>query len=310
MNQAPTVVSVPKTPKNKGLRRRMESLKDFAFAAPALLVLGIFIYYPLLFSFYISFTNWNMTKPVKKFIGLDNYDKLLSDDLFYKVLRITFTYTILDVLLTLALGLGLALLLNVSNRVYNFMRSGIFMPYYISMVIASMIFLWIFNNQYGLLNKIIGIFGLEPINWLQDPDTALWTLLAVSIWKGVGFTMLIFMAGLRSIPLEYYEASSLDGANKFWQFLHITLPLLSPTTLFLVITNFISSMQVFQSVDIMTNGGPLDSTKAIVYWIYEMAFVNFRTGRASALVIIFFFIIIILTAVQMLVSKKKVHYEG
>ncbi|UNK21392.1 sugar ABC transporter permease [Paenibacillus sp. N3/727] len=288
----------------------MESLKDFAFAAPALLVLGIFIYYPLLFSFYISFTNWNMTKPVKKFIGLDNYDKLLSDDLFYKVLRITFTYTILDVLLTLALGLGLALLLNVSNRVYNFMRSGIFMPYYISMVIASMIFLWIFNNQYGLLNKITGVFGLEPINWLQDPDTALWTLLAVSIWKGVGFTMLIFMAGLRSIPLEYYEASSLDGANKFWQFLHITLPLLSPTTLFLVITNFISSMQVFQSVDIMTNGGPLDSTKAIVYWIYEMAFVNFRTGRASALVIIFFFIIIILTAVQMLVSKKKVHYEG
>ncbi|MVP02430.1 ABC transporter permease subunit [Paenibacillus sp. N10] len=288
----------------------MESLKDFAFAAPALLVLGVFIYYPLLFSFYISFTNWNMTKPVKKFIGLENYDKLLSDPLFYKVLRITFTYTVLDVFLTLALGLGLALLLNKSTKLFNFMRSAIFMPYYISMVIASMIFLWIFNNQYGLLNKITGLFGIAPINWLQDPDTAIWTLLAVSIWKGIGFAMLIFIAGLRSIPLEYYEASSLDGANKFWQFLHITLPLLSPTTLFLVITNFISSMQVFQSVDIMTNGGPLDSTKAIVYWIYEMAFVNFRTGRASALVIIFFFIIIALTAVQMLVSRKKVHYEG
>lgn len=310
MNQVPTVVTKPKAPKNKGLHRRMDSLKDFSFAAPALLILGIFIYYPLLFSLYISFTNWNMTKPMKKFIGLDNYDRLLNDPLFYKVLRITFTYTVLDVLLTLAIGLGLALLLNASGKIFSFMRSGIFMPYYISMVIASMVFLWIFNNQYGLLNKLIGAFGFEPVNWLQDPDTAIWTLLSVSIWKGVGFTMLIFLSGLRSIPLEYFEASSLDGANKFWQFLHITFPLLSPTTLFLVITNFISSMQVFQSIDIMTNGGPLDSTKAIVYWIYEMAFVNFRTGRASALVIIFFIIIIILTAVQMMVSRKKVHYEG
>lgn len=310
MNQAPTVSTKPNTAGKKGLRRRRESLKDFSFAAPALLILGVFIYYPLLSSLYISFTNWNMTKPVKKFIGLENYERLIQDELFYKVLRITFTYTVLDVVLTLAIGLGLALLLNVSKRIYNIMRSGIFMPYYISMVIASMIFLWIFNNQFGLLNKIIGVFGMEPINWLQNPDTAMWTLLAVSVWKGVGFTMLIFLAGLRSIPLEYYEASSIDGANKFWQFLHITLPLLSPTTLFLVITNFISSMQVFQSIDVMTNGGPLDSTKAIVYWIYEMAFVNFRTGRASALVIIFFLIIILLTAIQMLVSKKKVHYEG
>lgn len=310
MNQAPVVSTKPNAAEKKGLRRGVESLKDFSFAAPALLILGVFIYYPLLSSLYISFTNWNMTKPVKKFIGLDNYERLLQDELFYKVLRITFTYTVLDVVLTLAIGLGLALLLNVSKRIYNIMRSGIFMPYYISMVIASMIFLWIFNHQFGLLNKIIGVFGLEPVNWLQDPDTAIWTLLAVSVWKGVGFTMLIFLAGLRSIPLEYYEASSIDGANKFWHFLHITLPLLSPTTLFLVITNFISSMQVFQSIDVMTNGGPLDSTKAIVYWIYEMAFVNFRTGRASALVIIFFLIIILLTAIQMLVSRKKVHYEG
>ncbi|NMO95756.1 carbohydrate ABC transporter permease [Paenibacillus lemnae] len=313
MKQAPAARTKPKVSmasKASISRRRIESLKDFSFAAPALLILGVFIYYPLLFSLYISFTNWNMTRPMKKFIGFENYDRLVSDPLFYKVLRITFTYTALDVFLTLAIGLGLALLFNVSKRFYNFMRTGIFMPYYISMVIASMVFLWIFNNQYGLLNKFIGVFGMDPVNWLQNPNTAIWTLLAVSIWKGVGFTMLIFLSGLRSIPLEYFEASSLDGANKFWQFLHITFPLLSPTTLFLLITNFISSMQVFQSIDIMTNGGPLDSTKAIVYWIYEMAFVNFRTGRASALVIIFFLIIIVLTAVQMILTKKKVHYEG
>ncbi|TVY09728.1 carbohydrate ABC transporter permease [Paenibacillus cremeus] len=290
--------------------RRLEGLKDFSFALPALAALILFIYYPLLNSFYLSFTNWNMTKPNKSFVGMDNYVKLLTTDTFYNVLKITFTYTILDVVLTLGIGLLLALLFNVSSRFFNFLRMVIFMPHYISMVIVSMIFLWIFNGQFGLLNELLKLMGLEPVQWLTNPKTAIWTLLTVSIWKGVGFAMIIFIAGLRSIPLEYYEASNIDGASKFHQFRSITLPLLSPITLFLVVTNFISSMQVFQSVDVMTNGGPLESTKAMVYWIYEMAFGEFKTGRASALVIIFFLIIILLTMLQMWVSNKKVHYEG
>ncbi|MCS7464815.1 sugar ABC transporter permease [Paenibacillus doosanensis] len=288
----------------------MEALKDFSFALPALAFLIVFIYYPLVNSFYLSFTNWNMTKPVKKFIGMENYTKLLTDDTFYNVLKITFTYTILDVVLTLGIGLLLALLFNVQSKFFNFLRMLIFMPHYISMVIVSMVFLWIFNSQYGLMNELIKLFGLEPVQWLQNPRTALWVLIIVSVWKGVGFAMIIFIAGLRSVPVEYYEASSIDGASKFVQFRHITLPMLSPITLFLVVTNFISSMQVFQSVDVMTNGGPLESTKAMVYWIYTMAFSEFKTGRASALVIIFFLIIVLLTMVQMYVSKKKVHYEG
>ncbi|CAG7649447.1 carbohydrate ABC transporter permease [Paenibacillus allorhizosphaerae] len=296
--------------KSKKNMRFIDGLKDFSFALPALLVLVVFIYYPLINSLYLSFTNWNMTKPTKKFVGFDNYTYLLSSDQFYKVLGITFTYTIIDVLLSLALGLGLALLFNKQSRFFNFMRSIIFMPHYISMVIVSMIFLWIFNGQYGLMNELLKWMGLEPIQWLTNTKTALWVLIIVSIWKGVGFTMIIFMGGLRSIPMDYYEASGLDGASKWTQFWKITLPLLSPTTLFLVVTNFISSMQVFQSVDIITNGGPLESTKAMVYWIYEMAFSEFRTGRASALVIIFFIIIIMLTMLQMYISKKKVHYEG
>jgi ABC-type sugar transport system permease subunit len=294
----------------KRTSRFVESFKDFSFALPALAFMIIFIYYPLANSFYLSFTNWNMTKPTKKFVGIDNYTYLLSSETFYKVLKVTFTYTILDVLLTLGIGLLLALLFNVASKFFDFMRAVLFMPYYISMVIVSMIFLWIFNPQYGLANEVIGMLGLEPVKWLTNPTTALWVLIIVSVWKGVGFAMIIFIAGLRSIPLEYYEASSIDGANKWWQFWKITLPLLSPITLFLVVTNFISSMQVFQSVDIMTNGGPLEATKAMVYWIYDMAFAEFRTGRASALVIIFFFIIILLTLLQMFVSRKKVHYEG
>jgi ABC-type sugar transport system permease subunit len=288
----------------------LEYLKDFSFAVPALVILTLFIYYPLLNSLYLSFTNWNMTKPVKKFIGFDNYVYLLTNDTFYKVLKVTFTYTVFDVLLTLGLGLLLALLFNSVSKFFGFMRAIIFMPHYISMVIVSMVFLWIFNGRYGLVNELMSWAGLDPIQWLTNTKTALWVLVLIGVWKGVGFTMIIFIAGLRSIPVEYYEASGIDGATKWTQFWKITLPLLSPTTLFLVVTHFISSMQVFQSVDVLTNGGPLDSTKAMVYWIYEMAFSEFRTGRASALVIMFFLIIVLLTMVQMYVSKKKVHYEG
>lgn len=289
----------------------MEKWKDFSFAVPALLFMGVFLYYPLAYSIYISFTNWNMTRPVKKFVGVDNYTRLLTNADFYQSLKVTFLYTLMDVVFTLSIGLLLALLLNVSaSRLFGFMRGVIFMPYYVSMVVAAMVFTWIYNGQYGLLNGIISWFGMDPVDWLTNPSTALPALVAVSVWKGVGFAMILFIAGMRGIPAEYYEAASIDGASKFRQFRNITLPLLSPMTLFLVITSFISSMQVFQSIDVMTNGGPLKATNAIVYWIYTMAFSEFKTGRASALVMILFVIILLLTLVQWLISRKKVHYEG
>jgi multiple sugar transport system permease protein/sn-glycerol 3-phosphate transport system permease protein len=290
--------------------RFLDGMRDFSFAIPALLALLAFVYYPLLYSFYLSFTNWSMTKPVKKFIGLDNYTYLLTSDKLYKSLQVTFTYTILDVAITISLGLLLALLLNSKTRLFGALRVFVFMPHYMSMVIVSIVFLWIFNSKYGLANVVLHALGLPSVDWLLSPGSALWVLVIVAVWKGVGFTMLIFISGLRSIPVEYYEASSLDGATWWPQFKHITLPLLSPTTLFLIITHFISSMQVFQSVDVMTNGGPLQATNAMVYWIYTMAFSEFKTGRASALVILFFIIIILLTMVQLFISKKKVHYEG
>ncbi|MGN7380804.1 carbohydrate ABC transporter permease [Paenibacillus sp. SAFN-117] len=302
-----------RTPLKAGKRikfQTIQKLKDFSFALPALVLLAAFTYYPLLFSVYISFTDWNLVKPVKKFIGFQNYEKLLTDERFYHVLKITFTYTILDVVLTLAIGLLLAMLFNVQSRLFGFLRMFIFMPHYISMVIASMVFIWILNNQYGIMNQLLQAVGMEPVRWLDSTTNALWALIMVAIWKSVGFTMLIFIAGLRSIPNEYYEASSIDGAGRWQQFKSITIPLLSPTLLFLLVTQFISSMQVFQSVDVMTGGGPLESTKVMVYWIYQMAFHDFRAGRSSALVIIFFLILITLTILQFVLSRKKVHYEG
>ncbi|MCG7408174.1 sugar ABC transporter permease [Paenibacillus sp. ACRRX] len=307
---APDRVSASSVPVPK-FNSRLERLKDFSFALPALLFMSIFLYYPLVYSIYISMTNWNMTRPVKKFVGIKNYEWLLSNEDFYQSLKVTFIYTGLDVVLTLGIGLLLALLFNVGrSRLFGFMRGVIFMPHYISMVIAAMVFTWIYNDQYGLLNAVLRWFGLEGFNWLVDPLTVLPALVAVSVWKGVGFAMILFIAGMRGIPLEYYEAAAIDGASRMRQFRHITLPLLSPMTLFLVITTFISSMQVFQSIDIMTNGGPLKASNAVVYWIYSMAFVEFKTGRASALVMVLFVIIMLLTLVQWYVSRKKVHYEG
>lgn len=288
----------------------IEKWKDFGFAAPAIILLSTFVFYPLIYSLYLSMTNWNMIKPNKQFIGFENYSKIFSGDMFAQVMKVTFTFTLFDVFFTLVIGIALALLFNVSSRLFNFLRMIVFMPYYISMVIASMVFLWIYNERYGLANTIIGWFGFDSINWLTNTDTALGAVITVSLWKGVGFAMIIFIGGLRGIPQDYYEASNIDGASKFRQFIHITLPLLSPITLFLVVTNFISSMQVFQSIKIMTAGGPLNATKAVVYWIYELAFIDYRTGRASAVVVIFFIIIILLTILQFVVSKKKVHYEG
>lgn len=288
----------------------LEKWKDFALALPALLSLAIFTYYPLFYSLYLSMTDWNMIRPVKRFVGLDNYERMINDDMFFHVLKVTFTYTLLDVGLTVAFGLMLALLLNVVSPLYSSMRMIIFMPHYISMVISSMIFIWILNADYGVLNYVLSWFGIPKIYWLNDPGTALWSLLFVSIWKGVGFAMIIFIAGLRGIPVEYYEAASIDGASRLQRFRFITIPLLSPITMFLIMTTFIASMQVFQSVDVMTGGGPLDATRVMVMWIYQVAFDEFRIGRASALVVVFFTMILLLTIVQFMISKKKVHYEG
>lgn len=297
-------------PKQKLHYTTREKLKDLGMVTPALFLLALFTFYPLLYTLYLSFTKWNFIRPEKEWVGWKNYLWVFNNPDFYQVMKVTFLYTFFDVGLTMILGLLLALLLNKIARHYSIMRLLIFMPHYIAMVVCAMIFLWIFNTNYGILNQIIAFFGLEPVNWLLSPKTALWAIIIVTVWKSTGYAMMIFLAGLRGIPAEYYEAAKVDGATGWQRFWHITLPLLSPITLFLLVTSVIGSMQVFQSVDVMTGGGPLNSTKVIVYWIYETAFHEFRVGRSSALVVILFIILLTLTALMMKLSKRKVHYEG
>ncbi|WP_209121604.1 carbohydrate ABC transporter permease [Alkalihalobacillus sp. BA299] len=286
-----------------------EKIKDFSLILPALFLLTLFTYYPLINTLYLSFTKWDFIKPTKNFVGLKNYEWIFTNDLFYKVLLNTLWYTVLDVVLTLSIGIVLAILFDKISKVFSVMRLIIFMPHYISMVISAMIFIWIFNGQYGVLNQTLTFFGIDTVNWLNNPSTAMIAIVIVSVWKGVGYSMIIFLAGLRGIPKDYYEAAEIDGANHFKKFRFITLPLLTPITLFLLITSILGSMQVFQSVDVMTGGGPLDATNVLVFWIYEMAFGEFRAGRASAAVMILFAILIALTVILMKVSKRKVHYE-
>lgn len=289
--------------------RKLEDIKDFSFALPALILLIVFTYYPLIYSGYISMTDWNFIRPDRNFVGFDNYTWLFNRDMFYHSLKVTGIYTVLDVTITLSLGLAFAVLLDKTTKTYSFFRLVIFMPHYIAMVIAGIIFIWILNTNYGILNQTLQMFGIGRVQWLQTSWGAMFSVVMVSVWKSVGYAMIIFLAGLRGIPKEYYEASYIDGASKWNSFRFITLPLLSPITLFLLVTSVISSMKVFQSIDIMTGGGPLNATKVIVYWIYDLAFQDFRVGRASALVVVFFIMIVLVVIIQMQVAKKKVHYE-
>ena len=213
----------------------------------------------------------------------------------------------------IAMGLGLLLahLFRRLTKPFAFMRALIFMPRYIAMSTCGIIFLWMFNTDYGVINRILEWFGVtNHINWLGEGKLALISILILTGWHGVGYSMMIYLSALLGISKDYYEASSLDGATSLQQFRYITLPLLSPTTLFLFITTFISSMKVYQSVDVMTSGGPRQQTEVMVYYIYRLAFDDNRIDRASVVALLFFVILLIITASTMRITNKNVHYEA
>ena len=293
--------------------RSLEKGKDFLCVLPALIFFFIFVYYPILDLFNISFTNWNLIRDDYKYVGVKNYKWLFTGSglpTLLKSLKITFAYTFGEIALTLVGGIALAALFSKENRAYSAMRTIVFMPKYIAVATSAVVFSWILDGQYGILNYALGLLGVEPISWLTSEKTALISVLILTGWRVVGYGMLIYISAMRSISPQYYEAAKLDGANAWQRFRFITVPLISPTTLFLFVTTFISSMKVFQSVDVMTNGGPYESTNVMVYWIYELAFVQFRVDRAAAVACVFFIILLLFTALTMKVSNKNVYYES
>lgn len=297
----------------KSKHKRIEEFKDFLTVLPALIFFGVFIYYPLGELFRISFTNWNLIKDDFKYVGFRNYNWLFNGsgwDQLVNALKVTFTYTIAEVFVTLVFGLLLALLFNKMTKMYNSFRTILFMPKYIGVSTAGIVFTWILNGRYGILNYILGTFGINGPDWLTNEKTALAGVLILTTWRVVGYAMLIYLSAMQGIAKDYYEAASLDGASKTQQFFRITIPLLSPTTLFLFVTTFIASMKVFQSIDVMTGGGPYKATNVMVYWIYRLAFVEFRVDRASVVAVLFFLILLIITAITMRISENTVNYDG
>ena len=314
MSETRTQAKNLQPPKKTILTRRNGSkLVDFLFVLPALALLAVFTYYPVAKLVQISFTDWNLLKPTWEYVGLKNWKWLFAGSgakYLWNSLKVTFLYSMGEILVTIVGGMIFALLFNRATRGFTLMRAVVVVPKYVAMSSCAVVFLWILNTDYGVLNYLLGLIGIEPIDWLNQESTALLSVLITTCWRVVGYGMMIYMAAMKGISPQYYEASSIDGANKAQQFFGITLPLLAPTTVFLLVTTFLSSMKVFQSVDILTSGGPARSTEVFVYLIYRYAMVDFRMDRAATSAVMFFIILLTITVATMKVSDNNVNYDA
>lgn len=281
----------------------------YVFIFPAMLIFIIFSIYPLIYMGYLSFHDWNFISPEKPFVGLDNYIHIFSDSNFYEIIWNTLEYAFWTVALIVGISVPIAVWINNKGWMYRFTQGAIFSPHIVSLVSVSMIWMWIMDVDYGLLNWVLSLFGIEAVEWLSNPDVALYSLVFVSVWKSIGFYTLIIIASLQSIPKDIYEAASLDKASKMKIFMKITLPMLTPTIFFISIIALINSVQVFETVDIMTGGGPVNSTTTLVYYIYREGFVHFNLGNASAAGMVLLGILLVLTVIYFKVLSKRVHYQ-
>jgi len=288
--------------------RRRERATFLAFIAPSFILFGTFVFWPLFYNSYLSFTKWNMVAPRPTPVGLENYATLIADPIVWKVLWNTIYLASGSVFFRLTLGLVLALLLNQRLRARNLYRAIIFSPYFTTGAAVAMVWAWILHKDLGLLRLPLSFFGLASPNWLGDVRWTIPALIIVTVWRGLGYDMVIYLAGLQGIPSDLYEAARVDGAGRWALFRHITLPMLSPITFFLIVTTILSTLQVFDIVDVMTGGGPMNSSKVIVFYIYENAFKWFKVGYAAALSVLLFVIMFVITLIQTRLSARWVHY--
>jgi multiple sugar transport system permease protein len=290
-------------------RRLLYSDKFWAIVllSPNLLGFLVFILGPVIASFCLSFTKWDLLTQIE-WIGLRNYQKLFSDQVFWRALWNTVYYTIGTVPVGIAISLFLAIALNQRIRGIKLFRAVYFLPVISSTVAVAVVWQWLYNPEFGLINYLLYLVGIEGPKWLTSITWAMPAVIIMSIWKNLGFNMLLFLAGLQGIPEVYYEAARIDGANWWQQFVKITLPLLSPTTLFVTVMSLINSFQVFDQVYIMTAGGPARSTSVLVHYLYQNAFEYFRMGEASAIAYILFFLVFVITVIQLKRSKSWVVY--
>jgi len=284
-------------------RRWREDLTGWAFAAPFVILFGIFLALPILASFVLSFTDFglrDLTNPLgTNFIGLDNYLDLFSDSTFWTSLFNTFYFVIVGVPVTLALGLLIANALNKGVQKFKTVfRVGYYLPVITSIVAIAVVWRFLLNPDYGLINMLLGAVGISGPAWLADPILAMPSIIAMAVWRNLGFAMVVFLAGMQAIPASLYEAASIDGASRWQSFRFVTIPMLRPTILFMTVITTIGYLQLFEEPFVMTGGGPLDKTLSVTMYMYQQGFQFFHSGYASAVAYVLFVIVAVIAFLQ------------
>jgi multiple sugar transport system permease protein len=292
-------------------RRRAAEVRQtvaaWSFLAPSFVHVLLFSLGPLAFTLWVSFHRWDLLTADKPFVGFANYREMVSDPLFWRALRNTAIYA-LNVPVTMLVALGAALVLQRGHRGVRVLRAIVFLPYVVSYVAIAMVWQWIYNVDFGLLNYALRLIGIPPVDWLGDPRTALSAVMLVAVWVQLGFHMIVYLAGLQGIPEHLHEAARLDGASRWQRFRWITVPLLRPVSVYLFVTGIIWSFQVFTLVYVMTEGGPVHATDVVVYQIYQQAWEFRRMGYASAMSWFLFALLLVLTLAQWKVLDRKVEH--
>jgi multiple sugar transport system permease protein len=287
---------------------RAEERAAWLFLAPSLVLFAIFTAIPVISAFFISFTQWNLFNEVT-WVGLGNYIGLAHDEIFAKVLGNTGYFVLVSVPVQIALALACALALNRGLKGQTFFRVVYFLPVVTSTIAAALVWAWLFNSNFGLINAGLSLAGVTDLpKWMGSTRWAMPAIIIVSIWQNLGYAMVLFLAGLQNIGKDVHDAAALDGATGWDRFWHITLPLLSPTTFFVLVISIIGSFQVFELVLVMTKAGPANATNTLVYYIYQNGFQFYQMGYASAAAMVLFLIILIFTLVQYKLQRRWVHY--
>ncbi|MDD5265414.1 MAG: sugar ABC transporter permease [Candidatus Bipolaricaulis sp.] len=291
-----------------------ESMAAYWYLLPAFLILGAFVFYPFFSAFRLSLFKWSSLKPPGTFIGLDNYRYLFGDKYFWKAMGHTFYYVGITVPVTLILAILVATLLNKGLRLLSFARTSFFLSYISPIVAMVMVWRWMYNTDYGLINYFLSLFHVDAVAWLNDPRWSLPAVIILSIWHYVGYQAIILLAGMQGIEQQYYDAAKVDGASGFQTWRRVTVPLLSPQIFFVFVISLIGSFKVFTEVNVLFNGpGPLRSAETLVYYIIRSAGridnATNHTGRAAAASVLLFGIIFVFTMIQLTLTQKRVHYD-
>ncbi|SEI62542.1 multiple sugar transport system permease protein [Bhargavaea ginsengi] len=287
------------------------TMKAWLYILPMMLIIFTFNLYPIVKSFAMSFyTDYNFYDDVVLAYGLGNFTTILQDSDFYLAIKNTFIFVLGVVPISIALSLGIALLLNQIKFLSGFFRTVYFLPFVTSTVAISLVWNWLYHRNYGLMNYFLGWFGIEPIHWITDPDYSMLALVIMAVWKGLGFNIILFLVGLNNIDETYYKAAKVDGATGFNRFWNITLPLLGPTLFLVSVLGVINSFKVFDEVYALFQAkpGPAKSTLTIVYYLYEKFYTEYQYGIAAAAGVVLFVIILAVTLIQFAYNKKFVHY--